>query len=135
MLDHMVTLFLRNLHIVLHSTIVVLIYYSHQQCRRVSFAPQLLSFVILITICCSVFLYRTVCASWIWVTISFPRLGKFSAIISSSYIFSGPFSLSSPFQFSSVAQSCPTLCNPINCSRPGLPVHHQLPEFTQTHVH
>ena len=39
------------------------------------------------------------------------------------------------FQFSSVAQSCPTLCDPMNCSRPGLPVHHQLPEFTQTHVH
>ena len=38
-------------------------------------------------------------------------------------------------QFSSVAQSCLTLCDPINCSTPGLPVHHQLPEFTQTHVH
>ena len=38
-------------------------------------------------------------------------------------------------QFSSVAQSCPTLCNPMNCSMPGLPVHHQFPEFTQTHVH
>ena len=38
-------------------------------------------------------------------------------------------------QFSSVAQSCPTLCDPMNCSSPGLPVHHQLPEFTQTHVH
>ena len=38
-------------------------------------------------------------------------------------------------QFSSVTQSCPTLCNPMNRSRPGLPVHHQLPEFTQTHVH
>src|SRR5574337_1000684 len=35
----------------------------------------------------------------------------------------------------SVAQSCPTLCNPMNHSMPGLPVHHQLPEFTQTHVH
>ena len=35
----------------------------------------------------------------------------------------------------SVAQSCPTLCSPMNCSMPGLPVHHQLPEFTQTHVH
>ena len=35
-------------------------------------------------------------------------------------------------QFSSVAQSCPTLCDPMNCSMPGLPVHHQLPEFTQT---
>ena len=38
-------------------------------------------------------------------------------------------------QFSSVAQLCPTLCNPMNHSMPGLPVHHQLPEFTQTHVH
>ena len=38
-------------------------------------------------------------------------------------------------QFSSVAQSCPTLCNPMNHSTPGLPVHHQLPEFTQTHAH
>ena len=39
------------------------------------------------------------------------------------------------FQFSSVTQSCLTLCGPMNCSTPGLPVHHQLPEFTQTHVH
>ena len=39
------------------------------------------------------------------------------------------------FQFSSVTQSCPTLCSPMNHSTPGLPVHHQLPEFTQTHVH
>ena len=43
--------------------------------------------------------------------------------------------LVSSVQFTSVAQSCPTLCNPMNCSTPGLPVHHQLPEFTQTHVH
>ena len=38
-------------------------------------------------------------------------------------------------QFSSVTQSCLTLCNPMNCSTLGLPVHHQLLEFTQTHVH
>ena len=38
-------------------------------------------------------------------------------------------------QFSSVSQSCPTLCDPMNRSTPGLPVHHQLPEFTQTHAH
>ena len=38
-------------------------------------------------------------------------------------------------QFSSVAQLCPTLYDPMNRSTPGLPVHHQLPEFTQTHVH
>ena len=46
------------------------------------------------------------------------------------------FALRTPsVQFSSVTQSCPTLCNPMNHSTPGLPVHHQLPEFTQTHVH
>ena len=38
-------------------------------------------------------------------------------------------------QIRSVTQSCPTLCDPMNCSTPGLPIHHQLPEFTQTHVH
>ena len=38
-------------------------------------------------------------------------------------------------QFSSVAQSCPTLCDPMNRSTPGLPVRHQLPEFTQIHAH
>ena len=43
--------------------------------------------------------------------------------------------LSHSFQFSSVTQSCPTLCDPMNCSTSGLPVHHQLPEPTQTHVH
>ena len=41
----------------------------------------------------------------------------------------------SSLQFSSVALSCPTLCDPMNPSTPGLPVHHQLPEFTQTHMH
>ena len=56
--------------------------------------------------------------------------------------FSLPLSLSSQklwmiysVQFSSVAQSCPTLCDPMDCSTPGLPVHHQLVEFTQMHVH
>ena len=42
--------------------------------------------------------------------------------------------LFSSVQFSSVAQACPTLCDPMNRSTPGLPVHHQLPDFTQTHV-
>jgi len=41
----------------------------------------------------------------------------------------------SSVQFSLVAQSCPTLCDPMKCSSPGVPVYHQLPEFTQTHVH
>ena len=46
-----------------------------------------------------------------------------------------PTQLQHSVQFSSVAQLCPTLCDPVNRSTPGLPVHHQLPEFTQTHVH
>ena len=48
------------------------------------------------------------------------------------FSFHGEFS---SVQSSSVTQSCPTLCDPMNRSTPGLPVHHQLPEFTQTHVH
>ena len=47
------------------------------------------------------------------------------------YIYTMEYSV----QFSSVVQSCPTLCDPMNRSTPGLPVHHQLPESTQTHVH
>ena len=43
--------------------------------------------------------------------------------------------LKNEIQFSSVAQSCPTLCDPMNHSLPDLPVHHQLPDFTETHVH
>ena len=43
--------------------------------------------------------------------------------------------LNASVKFSSVAQSCPILCNPVDHSMPGLPVHHQLLEFTQTHVH
>ena len=46
-----------------------------------------------------------------------------------------PWSRNIPHQFSSVAQSCRTLCDPMSRSTPGLPVHHHLPEFTQTHVH
>ena len=50
-------------------------------------------------------------------------------------LYIGTESTISSVQFSSVTQSCPTLCDPINLSTPDLPVHHQLPEFTQTHVH
>ena len=51
-----------------------------------------------------------------------------------SHIVLGPILMTS-VHFSSVAQSCPTLCNPIDCNMPGFPVHQQLPELTQTHVH
>ena len=52
-----------------------------------------------------------------------------------SSILCGVHPIWSSVQSSSVAQSCLTLCNPVNRSTPGLPVHHQLPEFTQTHIH
>ena len=55
----------------------------------------------------------------------------FFELVSYLYLFVGLSSV----QFTSAAQWCPTLCDPMNHSTPGLPVHHQLPEFTQTHVH
>ena len=60
-----------------------------------------------------------------------------ASILQHSAFFMAQFShlYISSVQFSSAAQSCPTLCDPMNRSTPGLPVHHQLPEFTQTHVH
>ena len=66
-----------------------------------------------------------------------------ASLPASLLLFSNPETVSSympnlvfsSVQFSSVTQLCPTLCDSMNCSTPGLPVHHQLPEFTQTHVH
>ena len=55
-------------------------------------------------------------------------------LLSCSHLLERVFEQFSSVQFSSVAQSCPTLSDPMNRSTPGLPVHHQLPEFTQTHV-
>ena len=55
------------------------------------------------------------------------------SILSWNFLSISPYFLQ--VQFSSVTQLCPTLCDPMNHSTPGLPVHHQLPEFTQTHVH
>ena len=60
------------------------------------------------------------------VPITLYTLFNFTPILRGKYHF---------LSISSVAQSCPTLCDPINCSMPGLLVHHQLLEFTQTHVH
>ena len=61
------------------------------------------------------------------------RLSSFHSLSTTSLPFS--HTKYSSVQFSSVAQSCLILCDPMNCSTPGLPVHHQFPEFTQTHVH
>ena len=64
------------------------------------------------------------------------RMPIFTRLCKTCYCHSLKRNHSSGFvQFSSVTQLCPTLCDPMNCSMPGLPVHHQLPEFTQTYVH
>ena len=78
-----------------------------------------------------------------WVAISFSRDSsqprdrtQVSHIVGQTpYRLSHQGSLVSTVQFSSVTQLCPTLCTLMDCSMPGLPDHHQLPEFTQTHVH
>ena len=57
------------------------------------------------------------------------------AIILYTQIMGKELFIHSLIQFSSVTQSCPTLCDPMDCSMPGFPVHHQLPELAQTHVH
>ena len=51
------------------------------------------------------------------------------------YLFCGTYTFFLINKIRSVSQSCPTLCDPMNRSTPGLPVHHQLPKFTETHVH
>ena len=71
------------------------------------------------------------CSVWLWRWHDIFRNSKVHGVFTECLQFSGM----SSFQFSSVSQSRPTHCNPMNCSTPGLPVHHQLPEFTQTHVH
>ena len=70
-----------------------------------------------------------------WNSYSHISLGKVKQL--KGILFQFPYKLTSTYsvQFSSVAQLCPTLCDPMNGSTPGLPVHYQLPEFTQTHVH
>ena len=67
-----------------------------------------------------------------------PEAGKvvwYSHLLNKSTFHCDPHSQRLSVQFSSVAWSCPTLCDPMNRSTPDLPVHHQLLEFTQTHVH
>ena len=72
------------------------------------------------------FLYLVICRPWGMINHEL-KLDK--------CIYTKNFYLNSSVQFSSVAQSCPTLWDPLDCSMPGLSIHHQLPEFTQTHVH
>ena len=75
-----------------------------------------------------------------WVAITFSRgsIQPRSPALAGGFFTSEPPEKPNPpssAQFSSVTQSCPILCDPVDCSMPGLPVHHQLLEFTQTHVH
>ena len=61
-----------------------------------------------------------------------------STVVKCSMLLQGPPSfllMDQSVQFNSVTQSCPTLCDTMDCSLPGFPVHHQLPELAQTHVH
>ena len=58
---------------------------------------------------------------------------KYKSCFSHVWLFAIPWTVA--HQFSSVAQLCPILCDPMDCSMPGLTVHHQLPDFTETHVH
>ena len=66
---------------------------------------------------------------------SLPKLWEFCWCSGHSLSVRSAYTFIRSDQIRSVAQSCPTLCNPMNRSMPGLPVHHQLPEFTQTHAH
>ena len=83
------------------------------------------------------------CSAFFIVQLSHPYMTIGKTIALTRWTFVGKvtsmlFNMLSRFssvQFSSVTQSCPTLSDPMNCSTPGLPVHHHLPEFTQTHVH
>ena len=67
----------------------------------------------------------------------FPTVKDFSSAVSLAKQVRKPASLQGhqSVQFSSVALSCPTLCDPMDCSTPGFPVHHQLPELAATHIH
>ena len=73
-------------------------------------------------------MFGTDCKGWAFTLQTYYRRSVEKWIVSGIFIYHNSV-------LSSVAQSCPTLCNPMSRSTPGLPVHHQLPESTQTHVH
>ena len=64
-----------------------------------------------------------------------PKSSAFPALVGRVFNTETPGKSSTSIQFSSVAQSCLTVCDPTDCSMPGLPVHHSLSKFSQTHVH
>ena len=98
-------------------------------------------FAVLWTVACPVPLSMEFSRQEYWNGLPFPPLGDLPkpgtepTSPASPALAGGFFTTEPPVHFSSVTQSCPTLCDPMNRSTPGLPVHHQLLEFTQTHVH
>ena len=78
--------------------------------------------------------HLVLCCSFLLLPSIFPSIRVFCSELALHIRWPKYWSFSS-IQFTSVTQSCLTLCDPMNCSMPGLPVHHQLPEFSQTHVH
>ena len=72
----------------------------------------------------------------VWWFQNLHKTGSFvSSWVAQPQLFPGVWETQKCLKFSSVAQLCPTLCDPMDCSTPGLPVHHQLSELAQTHVH
>ena len=103
---------------------------SDSVCSYIAFAPLFLFFFWV-----SIYYIDSPCPiRFIFFYVSFPLF--WLSVFQSGFFFWLSFQCTNYlFQFSSVTQSCLTLCDPMNRSTPGLPVHGQLPEFTQTHVH
>ena len=80
-------------------------------------------------------IYRILYISYILIKLGGKSFEKFGAIFDAIIKLLSYFPSFRMPLFSSVAQSCPTVCDPVDCSAPGFPVHHQLLELTQTHVH
>ena len=101
----------------------------HSHCRKIIW--NILEFIEDLIAQCLIFKNLTVFLSYFWM----PHIFCLSAHLVQFVLFCTSLELSLELQFSSVAQLCPTLCDPMKCSTLGFPVHHQLSELAQTHVH